>query len=318
MTAQDKIPDKEYHAIPFTLDHHEKMNVLFRSAFGTSLTKAAFLKRFDTRALGGDVTGYIAIHKASGSPAAYYGVFPVQLTWKGMVFLAAQSGDTMTHTDHRKKGLFTWLAKKTYDACTEKGIRLVFGLPNKNSFPGFIRKLNWIQVDEVVRYDLKQSLPAPPLFKLCARLSLSRSYLSYATYLLKRLAVDPGADWTNHFPSAMAKVVRNEAYIKYKQDKDKFFIDVGGIIFWIRLSDVFWIGEISDYEKVTPVIISKLKRIAYRLGYNTISYHCNVGLNAPFLSGFKKYNTEPSCFLDLDGSHKDFNIALTAADFDTW
>ena len=45
---------------------------------------------------------------------------------------------------HRKKGLFIRLVKKTHQLAKDEGIRVIFGFPNKNSYPGFKNKLNWI------------------------------------------------------------------------------------------------------------------------------------------------------------------------------
>src|SRR6185295_4439504 len=97
------------------------------------------------------------------SPAAFYGVFPVLVLISGKEVLAAQSGDTMTHRDHQKKGLFIKLAQRTFETCREKGIELVFGLPNSNSYHGFTKKLNWQHKDDIGRFDLKLSIKTFPL-----------------------------------------------------------------------------------------------------------------------------------------------------------
>ena len=45
-------PADEYDVYPFSLDEYPSMNVLFQSAFGVEITKANFIKRFNTTPLG--------------------------------------------------------------------------------------------------------------------------------------------------------------------------------------------------------------------------------------------------------------------------
>ncbi len=311
--------EKEYHPVSFTLDDYDRMKELFSASFGIALSHNQFLKRYDTSALGSELIGFIAIHRETGTPAAYYGVFPLKISWKGRIMLSAQSGDTMTHPLHRKKGLFIWLAKMTYEKCAEKGMQLVFGLPNENSYPGFINRLGWKEIDRVIRYDIKLSIKTIPLPKWSHKLKAFNSYSQLAKKILGNKKISVVNEMINPQPSAMAKVWRDKAYLDYKNEADKIFIEIDGILLWIKLSDVLWIGELSDYQAVDDQLIRKLKRLAFFLGYNTISFHLNAGTPSPgFLRYFKKYNEVPSCFLDLSGNNSDFNILLTAADFDTW
>ena len=46
---------------------------------------------------------------------------------------------TVTHPDHRGKGLFRKLAKTTYDYAKENGFEFVLGVANANSFPGYMK-----------------------------------------------------------------------------------------------------------------------------------------------------------------------------------
>ena len=117
------------------------MKELFHSAYGINISKDYFSEKYETASLGHPVIGFIAIHIPTNSPAAFYGVFPVKVLINGKEVLAAQSGDTMTHKSHQKKGLFVHLAKMTYGECSKKGIEIVFGRPNENSYHGFTKKI---------------------------------------------------------------------------------------------------------------------------------------------------------------------------------
>lgn len=93
--------------------------------------------------------GFIAYDDNTHEPAAYYGVFPNYMCYKNNKILIAQSGDTMTSPNYRKKGLFIKLAEITFNFCTENNIRLITGLPNKLSIGGFKKYLSFTQVENL-------------------------------------------------------------------------------------------------------------------------------------------------------------------------
>lgn len=81
--------------------------------------------------------------------AALYAVFPVICKYYSEQVKATQSIDTITDINHRGKGLFINLAKDVYSMAFEKGYKFVYGFPNKNSAPGFFKKLGWKEICEV-------------------------------------------------------------------------------------------------------------------------------------------------------------------------
>lgn len=311
-------PESEYDAIPFSTAQYALMKELFQSAFGSAITEANFKKRFDTTMFGEEVIGFLAIHRQTKKPAAYYGVFPVRLWWQNKIMLAAQSGDTMTHEQHRKKGLFIWLAQKTFSKCKEKGIALVFGLPNENSYPGFTRRLQWVQLDNITTYDLKLKRKTIPLAKLAIKAGLFSIYLKLAKGILSRQMDDSVKQFHNPLKQH-SRVYRDADYLRYKAADNKFFLQLNGVKAWVSLTDVLWVGDLDNYDTVNEATISQLKRLAFWLGYNTIRFHFNDSLPQPaFLQWFDKRGQEPSCFYYLDDQLKGTNLLLTAADFDTW
>jgi hypothetical protein len=269
--------------------------------------------------LGLPVIGFIAIHIRTNSPAAFYGVFPVQVLINGKKVLAAQSGDTMTHRQHQKKGLFVHLAQITFEECRKQGIEIIFGLPNNNSYHGFTKKLFWQQLDEVIRYDLKSRVKRPPIRKIFKKLGWNRLYNRYINLILKDYRVSDVRNFTNSININYGKIHRDRFYMDYKSDGDKVFIRLENVVFWIKLTDIFWIGDISDYENMNDKILIQLKKIAFRLGYNTIVFHINKSASGfPFLEQFKKYESEPLCFYYINKEFENTNLLITGADFDTW
>lgn len=310
----------EYTFERITIAHYPLLQGLFADAFHQNISIKEISKRFDTVALGAGVVGFIAIHAASQKPAAYYGVFPLQLMVNGKVILAAQSGDTMTHNEHRKKGLFVQLATLTYDTCKREGIYLLYGSPNQFSYTGLVQNLKWEHRENIIRYDLKLSWKTVPLPKIVsAHKKMQFLYFNYARVVLKKqIVVSPE---TFHHPDKhnTARVYRNKAYIDYKTDAAKFFIRIDDTIFWIKLTDVLWIGDLSDYRKVTAATMKKLKRLAFLLGYNTIVINLNERFALPpAFNEFKPHDKDAACYKLLEPIQEFESMVWTGADFDTW
>src|SRR5687768_10595824 len=114
---------------------------LYRQVFKKKVDLEFFTKKYATRNWGAEYIGFIAFTREN-LPASFYGVIPCVVLIESEEILAAQSADTMTHENHRNRGLFVQLALKTYELAKEEKIKFIFGFPNKNSYPGFV-KLNW-------------------------------------------------------------------------------------------------------------------------------------------------------------------------------
>ncbi|MGU3493881.1 GNAT family N-acetyltransferase [Xanthobacteraceae bacterium A53D] len=88
-----------------------------------------------------------------------YAVIPTPMLLDGAPIMAAQSVDTMTHPDYRRQNMSVTLARHCYAEGTRRGYGLVYGLPNENSYPMFMTKLDWRHLDEMVR--MVRPLAAP-------------------------------------------------------------------------------------------------------------------------------------------------------------
>ena len=80
-------------------------------------------------------------------PAALYAAFPTRFQLNGHSSIAYQSFDTLTVAAFRGRGLFVRLADLAYRQIADRGASLVYGVPNGNSFGGFIRRLGWSELD---------------------------------------------------------------------------------------------------------------------------------------------------------------------------
>lgn len=85
----------------------------------------------------------IVVAEHQGRIVGQYALWPTRLRLGNEVVLGAQSLDTMTHPDYRGQGMFTVLAEECMRRAAERGIEALYGFPNENSRPGFVRKLDW-------------------------------------------------------------------------------------------------------------------------------------------------------------------------------
>lgn len=70
---------------------------------------------------------------------AHYACIPYKMEIEGRVVMGLFDMATVTHPDHRGKGLFKKLAQTTYDYAKTNGFEFVLGVANANSFPGYMK-----------------------------------------------------------------------------------------------------------------------------------------------------------------------------------
>jgi len=107
-------------------------------------------KRFSTEYLNwqynenpeGQAVGFNA-YSESGEFAGHYVCQPMKAILSGKSARGLLSLNTATHPNHQGKGLFTELAKKTYEQAHEFGYEFVIGVANQKSTHGFVKKLGF-------------------------------------------------------------------------------------------------------------------------------------------------------------------------------
>lgn len=80
-----------------------------------------------------------------------YAILPLRMKLKNEIIMGSLSLDTMTHPNYRHQGIFTTLANRTYEDASTNDIRITYGIPNNQSYPGFIKNLQWFNICTVPR-----------------------------------------------------------------------------------------------------------------------------------------------------------------------
>ena len=293
---------------------------IYKDAFDKELNILEFKQKQNTKEFGDKYVGFIA-YDQNNTPAAFYGVYTCQIEYQGKLFLAAQSGDTMTHSEHTGKGLFTQLALKTYNYCQENGFHLVFGFPNENSFPGFVKRLGWSHFDDMIPYLIRVKCIPWIRFKNTFRLPQS-IHNWWCRLNLKKLT--KGIPFKSSCLSTETAVVDHSTeFFEYKTYGENYLIQLNGINVWIKFDDTFlFIGDIercneTDFKKT----IQALKKIAFKMGLPHLRFHaCS---NTWGEKMFKKYGVPMEVKYPVGGINFTNTIPLeklklTGADNDTF
>lgn len=168
----------------------------------------------------------ICLAEDGGNVVGQYAIVPVLIKIDSETITCAQSLDTMTHPDYRRQGMFEILAKETYGKASKMGIHIIHGFPNEFSYPGFMRKLDWLDVSNM------QLLIRPLNWKSSLKLKIDNKFLLKISAALGNL--------TQHtiFRTKKVPAVKNFKIAKISSFDDRI--------------DDFW-NEISNQYKIMAV-----------------------------------------------------------------
>lgn len=300
--------------------HTNELLPIFNNTFLSILNELQLEQKQQTDVFGASPIGFIA-YDENNAPVAFYGVYPCTMIYRGKRFLVAQSGDTMTLPKHQGKGLFTQLAKLTYEACKSEGIHLVFGFPNENSYPGFVKRLGWTHFDNLSVYLMRVKGLAWLRLKKTFRLPQSW-HMRWCQYILKRQP--KGQPFASSITSDVHAVVdHSPEFFEYKCYGGNFLIDVNGISVWVKFNEEYLIiGDMdvrteADFLKVTR----KLKRIARWCGLPHLRMH--VSSSTHYDKWFQRHGKKHNLSYPVGGIAFSEEIPLemlkfTTADNDTF
>jgi hypothetical protein len=234
---------------------------IYQDAFGIEVSEEFLFSKQQTFFTGFKNVGFIAYDELQ-KPAAFYGVYPCFIDYQGKKYLVAQSGDTMTHSNHLGKGLFTILARKTYDYCKENGFHLVFGFPNQNSYTGFTKKLDWVHFDNVYSYRIR--VRGLSWFRINQFFKFStKKHKEWCHKIISRENV--GTPFVSSCTDSETPVVLHDIdFFKYKSYGSNYLIEINGVGVWLKMEpDYLIIGDIENCnEQCLNEVITKLKRLA--------------------------------------------------------
>jgi GNAT superfamily N-acetyltransferase len=310
----------EYQFFRIQEKHLGDLKILHDIIFGNDTTDSFLPNKFNTSEFGASPIGFIA-YDENNHPVAFYGVYPCKIEFREKSFLVAQSGDTMTHPEHQGKGLFTQLAKLTYEACKSEDIHLVFGFPNENSYPGFVKRLGWTHFDDLNVYLIR--VKGIAWLRLKKTFRLPQSWHSrWCQFILKRQP--KGHAFASSIKNDEHAVVdHSPEFFDYKCYGGNFLIQVTGISVWVKFNaEYLIIGDMDVHaEEDFLKVISKLKPIARWCGLPYLRMH--VSSSTQYDDWFQRHGKKHNLSYPVGGIAFTEEIPLemlkfTTADNDTF
>ncbi len=222
--------------------------------------------KFATEWTGVSYLAFVAV-SSDNRIAAFYALYPVMMNLSGREVIAAQSGDTMTHPAHRKRGLFLQLAERTYQEAAKQGIVLVFGFPNENSVGGFRNHLNWRFLPDLVTTEFR-----------CGGSWLTHCYQKLRhrseERVFEHLETVKANDQTSAMSSEANSVVRDAGYLQYKHRiANGVVIEAEGLVVWLKPGRRIDVGAMNGEQDMTSEELAvRLRRIMKMCGAHTMRF----------------------------------------------
>jgi GNAT superfamily N-acetyltransferase len=302
--------------------HYASILKLYHETSGYQKNIDFVEKKYDTSIYNRKNIGFLAFE--GDHVASYYGVFPIKMIYKEVEYLAAQSGDTLTHPHYQKKGLFTHLAKECYQLAQKESIQFVFGFPNKNSLPGFQKKLNWICEHKIKEFSI--TVNTLPMAELVSKKQFfSKLYTSWVNNRLKKYLVKPSNIALDGFNTQTNKlrVKKDVDFFNYKKYSNASLILKNDYLIYLKVETHLIVGDVAyfDIEKL-PQFLVTLKQLARMLLVYKIKFYLSSN---HWLFGYLKNHFQPIdnnyigfCFFDQNNTISIDDALFSAADFDTF
>ena len=119
-------------------------------------------------------------------------ITPKRMKVLGTVVNGVEMGDSFTHPDYQRRGIFTILSKAARESAFRKGISLIYNTPGKKtSLPGYLKNLNHAPVPIKLR-SLVKLLNPKPLLKMKLPFSPLASILSPIIEIVSRATLKIG------------------------------------------------------------------------------------------------------------------------------
>lgn len=309
---------KPYHIKRLNNENLSDAEQLHAVVYGKKVMPGFFKRKYDTAFTGVEHIGFIAYNQLQ-QPIGFYAVIPCFMQAADEIILAAQSADTMTHPDYRKQGLFVDLALRTFQLCRDVNIRLLFGFPNQHSLPGFLNKLGWQVTDTMDCFIISSSkrqwrhfLTRIPLINFICIFSGKRA--------LKECAILKSGITNSVLKDGYTGVCRDIMYLKYKTYNKTQVIKIGRSALWVKVGDVFLIGDISVLPNDFDDMIYGVKKLAGKLSKRQIHFHASPGtsLHGLFAMRFKSIPSFRVICKPLTEGIRIDQLKFTSADIDTF
>lgn len=209
---------------------------LHEAVYSRPVRPLYYHEKYDTSYTGAKPVGCIALQ--NDQPVACCSALPYRMSIQSETVLAAQLCDGMTHPAHRHKGLFMDVINRMLAAAKEQGIHFVFGFPNQNSHPAFIKHLNFTQAQAMNRYTFRFG---DSLYKKVYRrlVGQDQAHTTIPNPLL---------------PEGHDGLIYDAELIKYKSYNPNYIQQISTTSVWMNRAGDRIIGSVSDVSSLDALL----------------------------------------------------------------
>lgn len=180
-----------------------------------------------------------------------------------------------------------------------------------------MNKLNWHCTEVMERFEIPVS--GLPLEKTAHKFpSLKPAYRRYQQWALKPYLYRATGLANSVLGDGFDGVFRDDRYLKYKTYSNTRVIRIGETLFWIKLQNGLYIGDINNVGDDFDAALKKLKHLAAKLGAPAIHFQLSAGTTVHRLFA-ERFEAQPSyhiIFKPIDSGIATNRIKFTFADID--
>ena len=261
---------EKYSFVRLSKNNIKDLYDLFVTSSKYKLSYDKFVAKYNTQYTGVEYIGFFAFNE-SEKPVAYYGIVPCFTVIENQKVLIAQAVDAVTHPNHRRKGLFEKIVSLTTELATKEGVHFIFGVPNDLSYQGFIKKFNWSQNGNLVKFTFKIfQFPISYFFKQHPTLNkFYQFWIGFTLSFYKKAEIfkNPNNKGNN------ICILRDDPHFKYKNYSRKYLIQMCNTSIWFSIDGAMKIGDIKYSENINlRQLMKNIKFLAFMLGVRKIIF----------------------------------------------
>lgn len=294
------------------------LTYLFKAVYGISKSEPALKAKYDYMV---PQIGYLGcfVYDVKGTPVGFVGAIPCMMEQGSLQLNGAQLCDVMTRKEYEGLGVFSFLSRQLDKILMQKGIKLVYALPNESSEAVFFNKLGWSKAGSFFYFELPAG--AFPWSKIARRLPVLNIY--YQKWL-KRLFINSGEILTEFSNSEQTSdglsLIHDYSFFKYKLRGSSTILCLKNGTVWLKAGTQLMVGDMSVKEERFTDLLSELKKLAIKTGLNSVSFQCqkgghNYNMLSKALSGIDSWNLG---YKVLDPSINFHGLFISQGDLDTF
>ena len=277
--------------------------------------------------------GVCNIVEADGQTVGMATVTPKKMTLPNNTETAVEIGDTFTHSNYQRKGIFSKVVNSVRDQAQKNEMNFIYGTPNSNSLPGYLKKLNFdiiesanisnfvfpININNILRVKIKSkvfsyiiNILTSPIIKIIRYFNKSKIDSSYVIEEVSLFSNDINKVWLHEKHKYDCAIDRNDEYLNWRfvDNPDKYNIFIAkkndSICGYVVLKSGFWsglkVGYIADIltiddgsHDVFDALLEHSIDYYKKMNFDMISSWIQLGCYSQRLSksGFYKYKPVP-------------------------